>query len=251
MVHLQPGFSLVELSIVLVILGLLVGFLLSGQSLIRAAELRSVVTDFNRYKTAMVSFRDKYFALPGDMPNATAFWGKNNAICPLSVGPAATPGTCEGDGSGLVEGGMEMFTFWQHLALAGMIEGSYSGPTASTSVAGVSVPRSRINNAYYSFPYDFIQGAQLFFGSNDPTWSITLATDGENINGNPCLGCGGALTNQEAWNIDTKIDDGVAATGKVAANVTYSDRTEVNGTCDTYVLSNTTDMCAVGYKLFR
>ena len=67
------AFSLVELSIVLVILGLLVGGVLSGQSLIRAAELRSVTTEYSRYTTAISSFRDKYFALPGDMSNATSF----------------------------------------------------------------------------------------------------------------------------------------------------------------------------------
>ncbi|PZP83692.1 MAG: type II secretion system protein, partial [Azospirillum brasilense] len=56
------GFSLVELSIVLVILGLLTGGILGGQSLIRAAELRTISTDANRYITAAQTFRDKYFA---------------------------------------------------------------------------------------------------------------------------------------------------------------------------------------------
>jgi prepilin-type N-terminal cleavage/methylation domain-containing protein len=80
----QSAFSLVELSIVLVILGLLVGGVLMGQSLIRAAELRRVVTDYNKYTTAVQSFRDKYFALPGDMTNAQNFWGVQDP----------TPATC-------------------------------------------------------------------------------------------------------------------------------------------------------------
>ena len=71
----RSAFSLVELSIVLVILGLLTGGILSGQSLIRAAELRSVTTEYSRYTAATYSFRDKYFALPGDMSNAESFWG--------------------------------------------------------------------------------------------------------------------------------------------------------------------------------
>ena len=71
----RHAFSLVELSIVLVILGLLVGGVLSGQSLIRAAQLRSVTTQFANYRAAVFTFRDKYFALPGDMANASAFWG--------------------------------------------------------------------------------------------------------------------------------------------------------------------------------
>jgi prepilin-type N-terminal cleavage/methylation domain-containing protein len=66
----QTAFSLVELSIVLVILGLLVGGVLSGQALIRASEMRSITAQANQYRAAIYSFRDKYFAIPGDMANA-------------------------------------------------------------------------------------------------------------------------------------------------------------------------------------
>ena len=79
---MKKAFSLVELSIVLVILGLLVGGILTGQSLIRAAELRSVTTEFSQYQTAVMTFRDKYFAIPGDMKNARDFWG---ASWPLGI----------------------------------------------------------------------------------------------------------------------------------------------------------------------
>ena len=86
---MRLAFSLVELSIVLVILGLLTGGILTGQSLIRAAEMRSIVTELQRYQTAARSFQDKYFALPGDMRNATDFWGapgNNLANCPATAG---------------------------------------------------------------------------------------------------------------------------------------------------------------------
>ena len=87
----KQGFSLVELSIVLVILGLLTGGILTGQSLIRAAELRSVTTEFQKYQTAMMTFRDRYMALPGDMRNATAFLGSFARNCFNVVGPAHQP----------------------------------------------------------------------------------------------------------------------------------------------------------------
>jgi prepilin-type N-terminal cleavage/methylation domain-containing protein len=93
----RNGFSLVELSIVLVILGLLVGGVLSGQNLIRASELRKYITLQNQYRTAISAFRDKYFALPGDMTNATAFWSaKAAANCTNNSGAAvvAATGTC-------------------------------------------------------------------------------------------------------------------------------------------------------------
>src|SRR6187399_2125428 len=97
------GFSLVELSIVLVILGLLTGGILAGQSLIRAAELRAVSTEYSKFVTAGRSFRDKYFALPGDMANATSFWG-TAVTCPGKVTADARTDarTCNGDGTGQI-----------------------------------------------------------------------------------------------------------------------------------------------------
>ena len=66
----KNAFSLVELSIVLAILGLLTGGILTGQTLIRAAELRAVSTEFQRYQSAVNTFRDKYFSLPCDIRNS-------------------------------------------------------------------------------------------------------------------------------------------------------------------------------------
>ena len=165
----QPrGFSLVELSIVLVILGLLVGGVLSGQSLIRAAELRSVTADYSRYVAAISSFRDKYFALPGDMANAGSFWGVDTtANCDWASSTAGTgTTTCNGDGDGRIivnytSPSNEPFRSWQHLASAGLVEGSYNGlcspcwpGSAGGAVPGQNVPKSRISNAgwtLYSF----------------------------------------------------------------------------------------------------
>ncbi len=126
------AFSLVELSIVLVILGLLTGGILTGQSLIRASELRSITTDMNRYVTATQTFRDKYFAVPGDMRNATAFWGVaagtgSDATCANTVSTSAA--TCNGNGDGVIQtfnvAFDEIFLAPKHLANAGLIEGSY------------------------------------------------------------------------------------------------------------------------------
>lgn len=61
---MRRAFSLVELSIVLVILGLLVGGILAGRALIHASELRGVHTEFNQYKTAVMAFRNKYLLYP-------------------------------------------------------------------------------------------------------------------------------------------------------------------------------------------
>ena len=219
----QSGFSLVELSIVLVILGLLTGGILSGQSLIRAAELRSLNADASRYTTAVYTFRDKYFALPGDMTNATAFWGAApNCASQVASGTA----TCNGNGSGQMTWGTpnperpELFTFWQHLANAGLIEGSYDGVRgpgtnpASTS-PGVNSPRTRISNGCWS----------IFTTAVTPTGNLTLSTSvnalaagrlaGASPNTDYCYG--GFLRPEEMWNIDTKLDDGRPGQGSIVS----------------------------------
>ena len=116
---MQRGFSLVELSIVLVILGLLTGGILTGQSLIRASELRSVVTQIQGFQSAAYSFRDKYFAMPGDMRNAESFWGTDPNGCPTNTVQTTRTQTCNGDGDGVIErrtvgtGSDERFRAWQ------------------------------------------------------------------------------------------------------------------------------------------
>ena len=150
----RHAFSLVELSIVLVILGLLVGGILAGQSLIRAAELRSITSQYAQYIAAVGAFRDKYFALPGDFTKATDFWTAADvdpATCRTAVGTGTA--TCNGNGNGVIAsftlGVDEHFRAWQHLANAGLIEGTYSGVTGAAHVSedanpGVNVPAGRL-----------------------------------------------------------------------------------------------------------
>lgn len=152
----QSGFSLVELSIVLVILGLLTGGILGGQALIRAAELRSVSTEYTKYTTAVYTFRDKYFALPGDMTNASAFWtvadgdGSGRDIpCRTAMRVSTTNGTCNGNGDGILNQVVnidEAHTFWNHLFRAGLIEGRfvYMPFDATTWQAGRDYPASKL-----------------------------------------------------------------------------------------------------------
>jgi prepilin-type N-terminal cleavage/methylation domain-containing protein len=221
----QSGFSLVELSIVLVILGLLTGGILGGQALIRAAELRAVSTEYSRWRTATQTFRDKYFALPGDMAAATRFWGRMNANADCvtnSSAPTSISGVCDGNGLGTVStvtGGTlqssEMFQFWRHLANAGLVEGNYSGLSSSTSqyqcIIGVSCPSSKLSNAGWAAAtlgvagdantYAMDYGNIFAFGGQQPTTYTT----------------GQILSPEEAWNLDSKMDDSKPATGNVIA----------------------------------
>lgn len=218
----QSGFSLVELSIVLVILGLLTGGILAGQALIRAAELRAVSTEYNRYVTAAQTFRDKYYALPGDMPNATAFWGAADGsngrtyLCHTMGAPSETV-TCNGNGDGLVltAENTESLSFWEHLKNAGMIEGSYNGMNGSggnneVRPDGVSSPRSKIGSDIgWAVKGELGANTTTSFNHNLGNYFIFGAYQPNNIPINA------ALMPEEAWNIDSKVDDGVAGSGKV------------------------------------
>lgn len=216
----SSAFSLVELSIVLVILGLLVGGILAGQSLIRAAELRSISGDYQRYSAAINAFRDKYFALPGDMSNATSFWGKDSAKCNSQSGTAATPGTCNGTGDGVIgytgsaNNASEVFRAWQQLALAGLLEGTFtgnSGPNGSTDyVFGENSPRSKLPSAGWMAAYiDRTALASNYFYNFDYTQWLAFGAEDDSYADDAIL------TSTEAWNIDTKMDDGQPDSGKV------------------------------------
>lgn len=79
------GFSLLELSIVLVMIGLLAGGVTYGRDLIRESEMRSLMSDIKKYHTAIISFRDKYRALPGDFNKAGLIWVRH----PVAVATAS------------------------------------------------------------------------------------------------------------------------------------------------------------------
>ena len=97
----RSGFTLLELSIVLVIIGLLAGGILVGRDLIHAAELRSVVSDVDKFTAAANTFRLKYNCIPGDCTNATDYWGTDPGGCPDTPGNSVPKtATCNGTGNG-------------------------------------------------------------------------------------------------------------------------------------------------------
>ena len=246
--NLKHAFSLVELSIVLVILGLLVGGVLSGQSLIRASELRAATTEYQRYYTATQTFRDKYFAIPGDFNNAQAFWGQSTAC-----GGAAATGVCNGNGDGLIGQPAassvtgEDFQYWRELALAGMIEGTYTGtagPAAlSDMIPGTNVPKSKMSNTGWGLLYNdnSAGGTASFYAIKEGNMFIF---------GAPLTGNWVAASNikpEELWNIDTKIDDGKPGTGKLIAyqwNTGCTTSATLSDFTGAYALNNSGPVCS-------
>lgn len=226
----KNGFTLLEMSLVLVVIGLVIGGVLTGSALLHTAEISSTVKDIGKYTTAIKTFESEYKSLPGDMPNATGFWGiaggsGSDPTCAATVTTGKTA-TCNGNGDGLIMGSgyngnasrYEIYRAWQHLTNAKLIEGSFTGVVGAknpqrASDSGINAPAGKIQGSGFDFfaSYSFgnnsdtnffpgIYGNFLVFGSSG---------DGNDIAITPIL------EPVDAENIDRKIDDGKPATGLI------------------------------------
>jgi len=217
----EKGFTLIELSIVLVIIGLIVGAILVGRDMIKAAELRSTISQVEKYQAAVNTFRLKYAALPGDIlsAQAVAFGFFSETMF------AGLPG--HQDGNGLIEGGFagstsavgETLSFWVHLSQANLVDGQFGqatnavlqpnggSVTATVTVPSQSLPPSKLTPTQYFIVYAY-QGFNYF-----ALMPITTISPGGSY---PSLNSVG-LTPIQAYNMDVKLDDGMPNTGNVVA----------------------------------
>jgi prepilin-type N-terminal cleavage/methylation domain-containing protein len=194
----SPGFTLVELSIVLVIIGLILGGVMVGRSMIRSMQVNRIGADVEAYRAAVATFQDKYGTLPGDLSNATTFW----------------TGAVNGNGDGRIPCCAEDFAFWRHLQLAGLIKGTFTGVTGpgSTydSVIGTNIPQSSITSAGYMAMTTY--NSSIFYFYADGDMGLLLGGDGPaTYSHSP------TLTVEEASLLDQKMDDGLAVSGLIKA----------------------------------
>jgi prepilin-type N-terminal cleavage/methylation domain-containing protein len=185
MLRKQNGFSFIEISIVLVIIGLLLGGTLKGQELITGARVRHLVAQQDDIRAAYYGFLDRYRALPGDYIAARANIPNCNA--------------CEnGNGNGqiLTNGAiLEYVAAWSHLSKAGFIAGSYN------YVAGdvVDVTNTPVNS----------YGAMMQLIYDNGFSDVGVATNRHNLK------TGNNLPSNLLAEIDRKVDDSRATAGQL------------------------------------
>lgn len=256
----QRGFTLLELSIVIVILGLIAGGVMWGRELIRNSELASIISDREKYISAFNNFKTQYLGVPGDIENATSFWGNN-------CGATATgTETCDGNGDGRIDGlaanssdAYERFSAIKQLANAKLITGNYSGrsvdATCCKQVVGWNIPETKINGVGITFLYYDVPNDYPTYGIFDGLYGhVMVVGRGRET---PQVSTGSALpafTPLEMSSIDLKIDDGKPGYGTVMSfenGSTYVANCATTAVADTavYDIARTTQECSIIMKM--
>ncbi len=183
----QTGFTLVEIAIVLVIIGLLLGGILKGQEMITQAKVKNAIQDFSGISAAYYGYQDRYRAIPGDDAGAATRWatspaavsGNGNRILSGTYN-AAIPATIDANTP-------ETLLWWDHLRRSGFLTGS-----------GVANPVNAFNGAI---------GVQAGDGAGGTAGGLGGFTN--------LIMCSSNLPDKVAIALDAQMDDGNPATGAV------------------------------------
>ena len=272
----KSAFSLIELSIVLIIIGLLIAGVTGGASLIKSSELRAAISEARGWSTAVNGFYNQFNAFPGDynvaigLPAGAA--GNSNSqinAYTLAANPSGISSTTNACANTASTAGCayEDNVAWVQLKNAGVVDtNTVSAPTLSATGAtsfGVTNPQSKIKSSGWLFDYGSANGSTAGtnqFGQNVVILSgapSTTAMDASNsyVNGAASARVTGAITPADALSIDTKVDDGKYNTGRIQGinpTAIYSavgGAANCAGTLTTYNTTQTTKNCAISYQV--
>lgn len=191
----QAGFTLVEIAIVLVIIGLLLGGVLKGQELINSAKVKNFINDFRTTSTFVYAYQDRFRALPGDDQAVVNHLG---AAAAAATTPAGTLGNARINGlwNSLTKTD-ESYLFWQHVRLANLATGTPVLPAGAPAAADAYNPVNA-DGGRFGITGD---GAALYTGAIP--WTANFFV------------CSAGIQGRFARQIDTTIDDGDTSTGTV------------------------------------
>jgi prepilin-type N-terminal cleavage/methylation domain-containing protein len=210
----QSGFTLVEIAIVLVIIGLLLGGILKGQELINSAKVKNLANDFRVIPTYIYAYQDKFKALPGDDKNATTH---------LACG-SGTSACTNGDGNGVIDGAVfdsnhkptgEALQFWQQVRFANLA----SGPTDTADTT--YIPTNAVGG---NISVTSMATGQPWITGMNGTYQV----------------CSAGILGKFARQLDIQMDDGKTTTGSM--RVVVDSQSTAGGTpVDLSADPNTTD----------
>lgn len=250
--QMQKGFSLVEMAVALVVVGLATGAVVEGEQMYHNSRLTATAVEVQAYTLATGSFIKQYDALPGDMPNA------------VTRLPGCVSGGCangNGNGNGAVgRGDLDIYQssplgsgeedettlFWSHLAAANFITGvNPNAPMAPGTPWGVSQPAAPAGGGYMvrtmgGLCVNGYSMTGLFIRWQKQPWQDANA-------GNIF-----AVSPADAWKIDKKFDDGSPLSGKIQARGTnVPDLSTADGcrASQTDYLNTTDAACYMYFKI--
>lgn len=227
--RMTKAFTLIELSIVLVIIGLIIGGALVGRDLIESAKIRSQINQIEKLNTTVNTFKLKYAYLPGDLPNAVALGLGTNTSWHNGNGDGNIDNHCyKFQTSATHNYNKEAFALSMHLANAGMLEGSYEGYQGEANNAAITadmvkakIPRAAYSNQFVVFPSRFEYSISC--GPLNASYATTIREGGNGwaIGAIP-PDIGGyvlpSLSEANTYRIDSKIDDGLPLSGNVGVS---------------------------------
>jgi prepilin-type N-terminal cleavage/methylation domain-containing protein len=228
----EKGFTLIEMSIVLVIIGLIIGGVLKGQEMIGSTRLKGVVTQWDSYKAAMNGFLDKFAALPGDYALATTrirASGVDNGGGDGSIGTDANAANVFTNDANAGEN----LNAWAHMAAAGLIGGVTVSAGANAQAANSGgVPAGKVSGSTFA----------ILSGSAGASGQTSVWARLQQGSGTAAV----VLSGKDAGEIDRKFDDESPNAGSVIVNVS-------NATCainaNSYNALQTTKACIMVLNL--
>lgn len=236
------GFTLLELSIVIVIIALIAGGVTIAQNLIRNAQVQGVSKEYGTYVNAIKTFQDKYNALPGDFAKAGVYLRDATAF--------------DGDGDGRIEEDIEDYQSWLHLSRADLVEGNYPGFSTSnkrrpypTDGEPQNIPASQLSGAGWEIIYHDISNPILLYNNGDTLPRHVLILGGITLNAGT-QEMDPVLTPEEAELIDLKLDDGMPGFGKIVAqdnSITTTTCQDSDG-ASAYNVSERSKLCVIAFK---